>query len=133
MTVDKTPARAVVAATLTRADLIESLASNLSLDRQISAQMVDTFFNEVVDALTSGATVKLPGLGNFMVRDKKSRPGRNLRTGELVMIDDRRVVVFHPSTLLSNRVSDNLIPKGLIINPSKVRNKKCEAAEDDEE
>lgn len=49
------------------------------------------------------------------------------------MIDDRRVVVFHPSTLLSNRVSDNLIPKGLIINPSKVRNKKSEAAEDDEE
>ena len=68
-----------------------------------------------------------------MVRDKKSRPGRNRRTGELVMIDDRRVVVFHPSTLLSNRVSDNLIPKGLIINPSKVRNKKSEAAEDDEE
>ena len=53
---------------------------------------------------------KIPGLGNFSVRDKVARPGRNLKTGETVTITERRVVTFHPSGTLNARVTTNLIP-----------------------
>lgn len=128
MTNNTTPEKTVTAPTLTKADLVESLSSRLGFDRQEARQMVDMFFGQITDALTSGATVKLPGLGNLTVRDKKSRPGRNLRTGEVVTIQERRVVVFHPSTLLTKRVSDNLISQGIIIQSGR-----ASVAEDDEE
>ena len=54
--------------------------------------------------------MKIPGLGNFSVRDKVARPGRNLKTGETVTITERRVVTFHPSGTLNARVTTNLIP-----------------------
>ena len=57
--------------------------------------------------------MKIPGLGNFSVRDKVARPGRNLKTGETVTITERRVVTFHPSGTLNARVTKNLLPPEL--------------------
>ena len=63
--------------------------------------MVDAFFTEISDALVRGESVKLAGFGNFQLRDKGSRPGRNPKTGEVVTIAPRRVVTFQPSQKLT--------------------------------
>jgi len=82
------------------------------LDRPHAKLIVETFFELVAEHLEKGDTVKIPGLGNFSVRDKVARPGRNLKTGETVTITERRVVTFHPSGTLNSRVTTNLIAGG---------------------
>lgn len=97
--------------TLNKASLAEALVENIiGLDRPHAKLIVETFFELIVEHLEKGDTVKIPGLGNFSVRDKVARPGRNLKTGETVTITERRVVTFHPSGTLNGRVTTNLIP-----------------------
>ena len=96
--------------TLNKAGLAEAIMdSNPSIDRAHAKFIVEEFFNLIVDRLEQGDTVKIPGLGNFSVRDKVARPGRNLKTGETVTITERRVVTFHPSGTLNSRVTANLL------------------------
>ena len=85
------------------------MAQNAEIDRPHAKLLVETFFELIVEHLERGDTVKIPGLGNFSVRDKVARPGRNLKTGETVTITERRVVTFHPSGTLNARVTTNLI------------------------
>jgi integration host factor subunit alpha len=66
--------------------------------------MVETFFDEIRDALERGESVKLSGFGNFQLRDKPQRPGRNPKTGEEIPISARRVVTFHASQKLKTMV-----------------------------
>ena len=66
--------------------------------------MVETFFEEIRQALEAGDTVKLSGFGNFQLRDKPQRPGRNPKTGEEIPITARRVVTFHASQKLKGMV-----------------------------
>ena len=86
--------------TLTKAELAEMLFNRVGLNKREAKDMVETFFEEIRDALERGDTVKLSGFGNFQLRDKPQRPGRNPKTGEAIPISARRVVTFHASQKL---------------------------------
>ena len=83
--------------TLTKADLAELLFDRLGLNKRESKDMVEAFFEIVNGTLVQGKDVKLSGFGNFNIRRKAPRPGRNPRTGELIAIKARNVVTFHAS------------------------------------
>jgi integration host factor subunit alpha len=89
-----------VATTLTKAELAELLFERVGLNKREAKDMVDTFFEEIRFALQRGDSVKLSGFGNFQLRDKPQRPGRNPKTGEAIPITARRVVTFHASQKL---------------------------------
>ncbi len=89
---------------LTRADMAESLFNEMGLNKKEARELVDLYFEELVASLAVGEQVKLSGFGNFELRDKKERPGRNPRTGEKVLITARRVVTFSPGNKLKARV-----------------------------
>lgn len=82
--------------TLTKADMVEHLFEELGLNKREAKDLVEMFFEEVRDALETGKNVKLSGFGNFMLRDKTQRPGRNPKTGEEIPVTARRVVTFRP-------------------------------------
>ncbi len=90
--------------TLTKADMAESLFNELGLNKNEARELVELFFEELVASLAVGKHVKLSGFGNFDLRDKKERPGRNPKTGEKVTIPARRVVTFRPGQKLKARV-----------------------------
>ncbi|MBR7748050.1 MULTISPECIES: integration host factor subunit alpha [Undibacterium] len=92
--------------TLTKAELAELLFEQVGLNKREAKDMVETFFGEIRDALERGAEVKLSGFGNFQLRDKPQRPGRNPKTGEEIPITARRVVTFHASQKLKAMVDD---------------------------
>jgi integration host factor subunit alpha len=95
--------------TLTKADIADRLAEKFNIDRQESKILVELFFEEIRVALEKGEPVKLSGFGNFTVRDKNSRPGRNPKTGESVDISARRVVTFRAGIKFRERVEKNLV------------------------
>ena len=97
--------------TLNKAGLAEVLMQHFDIDRPTAKGFVEGFFELISEHLVRGDTIKIPGLGNFSVRDKVARPGRNLKTGETVIITERRVVTFHPSGTLNARVTENLVPQ----------------------
>jgi integration host factor subunit alpha len=82
---------------LTKAHLADLLFEQIGLNKRESKDMVDAFFDLMVDSLIEGDDVKISGFGNFQIRTKAARPGRNPRTGELIPIDSRRVATFHAS------------------------------------
>lgn len=86
--------------TLTKAELAETLFEKVGLNKRESKDLVETFFEQIRDALARGDNVKLSGFGNFQIRDKPARPGRNPKTGEVIPISARRVVTFHASQKL---------------------------------
>lgn len=90
--------------TLTKAELADLLFERVGLNKREAKDMVETFFEEIRDALERGDMVKLSGFGNFQVRDKPQRPGRNPKTGEEIPITARRVVTFHASQKLKSMV-----------------------------
>ena len=83
--------------TLTKAQLAEKLFEHIGLNKREAKDMVDAFFDLIVQELVQGRDVKISGFGNFQLRSKSPRPGRNPRTGELISIEARRVVTFHAS------------------------------------
>lgn len=83
--------------TLTKAELADLLFERLGLNKRESKDMVEAFFDRIHAALVSGNDVKLSGFGNFTIRRKAARPGRNPRTGETIPIEARSVVTFHAS------------------------------------
>ena len=89
---------------LTKADMAESLFNELGLNKREARELVDMYFEELRASLAVGEQVKLSGFGNFDLRDKKERPGRNPKTGEKVMISARRVVTFQPGQKLKTRM-----------------------------
>jgi integration host factor subunit alpha len=90
--------------TLTKAELADLLFEKVGLNKREAKDMVDSFYEEVRAALQNGNGVKLSGFGNFQLRDKPQRPGRNPKTGEEVKITARRVVTFHASQKLKAMV-----------------------------
>ncbi|WP_426176042.1 integration host factor subunit alpha [Massilia sp. TWR1-2-2] len=86
--------------TLTKAELAELLFEQVGLNKREAKDMVDSFFDEIGDALERGEFVKLAGFGNFQLRDKVSRLGRNPKTGEEAAIPARRVATFRASQKL---------------------------------
>ncbi|MEM8594583.1 MAG: integration host factor subunit alpha [Pseudomonadota bacterium] len=91
-------------ATLTKAELAERLYDKLGLNRSEAKELIELFFEEVGFALESGETVKISGFGNFELKDKAERPGRNPKTGEYIPISARRVVTFKPGQKLRSKV-----------------------------
>ena len=89
---------------LTKAEMAEALFDELGLNKREAKELVDLFFEEVRQALEAGAQIKLSGFGNFDLRSKNQRPGRNPKTGEEIPITARRVVTFRPGQKLKARV-----------------------------
>jgi integration host factor subunit alpha len=89
---------------LTKADMAESLYEELGLNKREAKELVELFFEEVRAALGDANHVKLSGFGNFVLRNKTERPGRNPKTGEEIPICARRVVTFRPGQKLKQRV-----------------------------
>jgi integration host factor subunit alpha len=94
--------------TLTKAELAEMLFDHLGLNKRESKDMVEAFFDILHDALVKGDDVKLSGFGNFNIRRKAPRPGRNPRTGEAIPIKARNVVTFHASHKLKGLVQGDI-------------------------
>tara|TARA_B100000508_G_scaffold83989_1_gene65224 strand:+ start:529 stop:828 length:300 start_codon:yes stop_codon:yes gene_type:complete len=90
--------------TLTKSDIVENLNNEIGLNKREAKELVDMLFNDIKNILSEGHEVKLSGFGNFQLRDKSSRPGRNPRTGEDVEISARRVVTFKSGQKLKESV-----------------------------
>lgn len=95
--------------TLTKAELAESLIEEVGLNKRDAKDLVDNLFEEIRVVLERGEPVKISGFGNFELRDKNERPGRNPKTGQDVAISARRVVTFKTGQKLKARVEH---PKG---------------------
>lgn len=89
---------------LTKAEISEKLFEELGLNKREAKEIVELFFEEIRQSLEQGHQVKLSGFGNFDLRDKSPRPGRNPKTGEEIPITARRVVTFRPGQKLKARV-----------------------------
>lgn len=93
---------------LTKAQLADLLFERIGLNKRESKDMVDAFFDLIAARLIEGVDVRISGFGNFEIRTKAPRPGRNPRTGEAIPIDARRVVVFHPSLKLKEQLQQTV-------------------------
>jgi integration host factor subunit alpha len=89
---------------LTKAEMAERLFEELGLNKREAKEMVESLFDEIRASLSHNENVKLSGFGNFDLRDKRQRPGRNPKTGEEVAVSARRVVTFRPGQKLKERV-----------------------------
>lgn len=97
---------------LTKADLTEELFEQLGFNKRESKEFVDLFFEELRSTLENGDYIKLSGFGNFELRDKNERPGRNPKTGEEIPISARRVVSFKPGQKMRARVESRVDADG---------------------
>ena len=93
-----------MAKTITKADIVEYLHTQLGLNKSESKKLIEDFFDEIKDSLARNEEVKLSGFGNFELLNKKSRPGRNPKTGEDVIISARRVVTFRAVNKLIKKI-----------------------------
>lgn len=89
---------------LTKAQLADLLFEQIGLNKRESKDMIDAFFDLIATSLVEGSDVKVTGFGNFQIRTKAPRPGRNPRTGEAIPIAARRVVTFHASQKLKEQI-----------------------------
>ena len=92
---------------MTKAQLAYLLFEQLFLNKRESKDMIYEFFDLIAARLVDGSDVKISGFGNFQIRTKAPRPGRNPRTGEAIAIDARRVVTFHASHKLKDQIQDD--------------------------
>ena len=93
---------------LTKAQLAELLFEQIGLNKRESKDMVEAFFELIANSLIEGEDVKISGFGNFQIRTKAPRPGRNPRTGEAIPIGARRVATFHASAKLKEQISGSV-------------------------
>jgi integration host factor subunit alpha len=89
---------------LTKACISNNLVEELGLNKNEAKELVDLFFEEIRVALETGHNIKLSGFGNFCLRDKSARPGRNPKTGEEIPVSARRVATFRPGQKLKGKV-----------------------------
>lgn len=94
---------------LTKAGLVEKLYKELGFNKREAKEIVEFFFEEIRNSLENNEPVKLSGFGNFDLRDKNPRPGRNPKTGEMIPISARRVVTFKPGQKLRARVEEDAV------------------------
>lgn len=91
----------------TKADLALTIFEQVGLNKREASDCVESFYECIKETLEAGNMVKLSGFGNFVLRDKGARPGRNPKTGEDIPISARRVVTYRPSQKLKNKISEN--------------------------
>lgn len=90
---------------LTKADIVERVYKEAGFSKKEAADLVDLVFKVIKDTLARGEKVKISGFGNFSIRDKATRVGRNPQTGEAMEISARRVLTFKPSQVLKEDVT----------------------------
>ena len=93
--------------TVTKNELSEALFDQVGLNKREAKDMIDAFFDRIGQSLESGTEVKISGFGNFQLRNKSARPGRNPKTGQMIPIAARRVVTFHASQKLKDVVESH--------------------------
>ncbi len=86
--------------TMTKADIVEKVYQKIGFSKKEASELVEMVFNQLKDVLCNGDKVKISGFGNFVVRGKNERIGRNPQTGEQIKISARRVLTFRPSQVL---------------------------------
>ena len=91
---------------LTKADIAQNLSDTFGFNKRESKELVEQFYYEISEVLVKGEQIKLSGFGNFELKDKGARPGRNPRTGEDVTISERRVVTFKPGQKLRAQIDN---------------------------
>lgn len=96
---------------LTKAQMAERLFEEFGLNKREAKEIVETFFDELAQSLERNEQVKLSSFGNFDLRDKRARPGRNPKSGEEIPVSARRVVTFHPGQKLKARVGAHVGPE----------------------
>jgi len=106
------PVESLETPALTKAQLADMLFEQIGLNKRESKDMIDAFFEVISQRLIAGEDVKLAGFGNFQIRIKAPRPGRNPRTGELIPIAARRVVTFHASQKLKDQIQGDVDDSG---------------------
>ena len=90
---------------MTKADIVEKLQAGTGLSRSESAEMMEEVFSIIKSTLEQGENLKIAGFGNFMVKQKSDRRGRNPQTGEAITISARSVVTFKPSAILREAIN----------------------------
>ncbi|MFZ9596106.1 MAG: integration host factor subunit alpha [Bdellovibrionia bacterium] len=115
---------------MTKADIVEALYEKVGFSKKEAADLVEMVFDTLKGSLAKGNKVKISGFGNFVVREKRSRVGRNPQTGESIEISARRVLTFRPSQVLRNEVNESLSGKPM---DPKAGRSKDDAEMDDEE
>ena len=91
---------------MTKADIVEHIYERVGFSKKESAELVERVFDIIKDTLAKGEKVKISGFGNFVVREKNARKGRNPQTGEEIRLDARRVLTFKPSLVLKTVLND---------------------------
>ncbi len=95
---------------MTKADLVETIYNRVGFSKKESAELVEAVFEEIKNALVRGDKVKFSGFGNFIVREKNARKGRNPQTGAEIQLEARRVLTFKPSLVLKSALNQDLQP-----------------------
>ncbi len=99
---------------MTKADIVEALYEKVGFSKKQAADLVELVFQSLKDTLARGQKIKISGFGNFVVRDKRSRVGRNPQTGQSIEISARRVLTFRPSQVLRSDVNASLESKPIV-------------------
>jgi integration host factor subunit alpha len=97
---------------MTKLEIITTVYEKLGFSKRESSEIVEYFFSTIKDTLVKGENVKISGLGNFIVKDKKARKGRNPQTGEEIQIAPRKVLNFRLSQVLKDEINNNHTKKG---------------------
>jgi len=92
---------------MTKADIVQQIYEKVGFSKKESGEIVESVFSIIKRTLEKGEHVKISGFGNFMVRDKNSRKGRNPQTGEEIEISARKVITFKPSQVLKNNMNSD--------------------------
>lgn len=92
---------------MTKADIVEMIYERVGFSKKESAELVETIFEVIKEALVEGEKVKFSGFGNFLVREKNARKGRNPQTGEEIQLAARRVLTFKPSLVLKTALNES--------------------------
>jgi len=91
---------------MTKAEIVEQMYEQVGFSKKESAELVEKVFQTIKETLAEGEKVKISGFGNFVVRPKNARKGRNPQTGQEILLDARRVLTFKPSLVLKNVLND---------------------------
>ena len=91
---------------MTKAEIVEHIYERVGFSKKESAELVERVFDIIKDTLARGEKVKISGFGNFVVREKNARKGRNPQTGEEIRLDARRVLTFKPSLVLKTVLNE---------------------------
>lgn len=91
---------------MTKADIVEKIYEKVGLSKKESAELVEHVFTLIKDTLESGEKIKIAGFGNFIVKEKSDRRGRNPQTGDEIVITARKILTFKPSQVLKAEINE---------------------------